>query len=108
MELKMKVRFIVQVIRTWNRNGYFYRCATVTATKTGKSLFFASVGGDENVQSMLGRVTGDRCYPAIFSTTQDVGAREFNRLVKSHEGRHNYEGNINRDLIESLETEGGE
>jgi hypothetical protein len=103
----MKVRFIVQVTRTWNRNGYFYRCATITATATGKRQFVASVGGDENVQHVLGRVTGEHGYPAIFSMTQDVGAREFARINREQSGAI-YEGSINRDLIEAMETEGGE
>lgn len=104
----MKVRFIVQSFSAWNRNGWSHRCAIITATATGKRLFVAHVGGDDNVRHAIGKVTGDANYPAILNLVTDVKTREYQRLNREHEGQTIYEGDITAKTLKALETEGGE
>ena len=99
------IRFIVETVSS-NRDlyGNCYHFAQVTSTKTGKSLRIDSVGGESNASALVRR-TLDLGWDDLFSTSQYLPKREWQRRA-NHGSTKLYEHNVTAKMLRALNRKG--
>ena len=98
------IRFIVETVSSkTDINGNRYHFATVTSTKTGKTLNLASVGGDSNAVRLV-KSKLDLDWSEIHSTNQTEMIRDWNRM-NSFDYRKEalYEHQVDATMLKRLE-----
>ena len=96
------IRFIVQTVSSLTDvNGNRYHFATITSTKTGKSLNLSSVGGDSNAHGLVkGLINVD--WEQIYCINQSEMIRDWQRLNK-HLTNTLYEHQVTTSVLKRLE-----
>lgn len=99
------IRFLVDTTSSLtDTNGNRYHFATVTSTKSGKSLRVLSVGGDSNARALVSKHTGAD-WSEIHSTQCDMKIRDFQRARNFHDdGSGKYEHQFTAEDFTTLET----
>ena len=106
----MTVKYIVHTTSTWrSTNGYSERFATITSTKTKKSLAISHVGGESNAAALLFRTPPDGTKPLakgwdeVYSFESWESPRDWNRKAAFAEGdKPLYEHNVTPTMIRRL------
>ena len=79
------IRFLIDTVSSLTDvNGNRYHFATITSTKTGKSVRVKQIGGESNARGMVRNLTGAD-WSEIHCTESDLKIRQFDRARARHQ-----------------------